>query len=366
MLQYGDQPTPPFNSPYQRDTSRRTSLLESPYPSPARHDGRPKYTEGLGLYDYQSSLPTGLPPSPQPSESWNAHLSNGVSPLMTESIADPWASGAFDHPVSRSPLPWESTHTSPRSSLSSCTREMSVFSHEGSEQAYTGIKVEYSGWTPEMRWGAIESTEMHGLPDSRTTSLTIAPERLTTNAFSYDHTYGATPVPKLESVSMYEYDDRNFERALSEESTGSLQSKSGSHYLSISEPRERARNRRHTNPLNAPYKCHLCPDKGFARRYNFNQHMLTHDVTRKRENVCPVPDCRKEFVRKTDLARHDQSVHQRIKPFKCSRCPNVFSRKDTLRRHEEDGCNRRNQVPVTDARMLTQLRHEGYTPATGL
>lgn len=332
MLQYADHPTPPFNSPYQQDTSRRTSLLESPYPSPARHDGHSKYTEGLGLYNYQPSLPIGLPPSPQPSESWNGHMSSGVSPMMSDAIADPWASGAFDHPVSRSPLPWESAHESPRSSLSSCTREMSVFSHDGSEQAYSSIKVEYPGWTPEMRWGTIESTELHGLPLSRAPSLTVAPERLTADAFSYDHSYGATPVPKLESTPMYDYGERSLDRAPSEDSTGDMRSRSRSRYLSTNVPQQRARNRRHTDPNNAPYTCPLCPDKGFARRYNFNQHMLTHDVTRKKDNVCPVPGCMKEFVRKTDLARHDQSVHQKIKPFKCSRCPNVFSRKDTLRR----------------------------------
>jgi hypothetical protein len=304
-------------------------MVESPYPSPVRHDTRQKYTEGLGLYDYQTPLPTGLPPSPQPSESWHGHLTSGVSPLMTESIADPWRSGAFDHPVSRSPLPWASAQTSPRSSLSSCTREMSVFSHEGSEQAFPGIKVEYSGWAPEIRWGATEPADMHGL-SSRTHSLTVAPERLNADVFPYDHSYGATPVPKLESTPMYDYGGRDFERGPSEESTGSLRSKS--RYSSTSVPRERARNRRHTDPANAAYRCHLCTDKGFARRYNYNQHMLTHDVTRRKDNVCPVPGCGKEFVRKTDLARHDQSVHQRIKPFKCSRCPNVFSRKDTLRR----------------------------------
>jgi hypothetical protein len=332
MLRYADQPTPPFNSPYQQHTSRNSSLLESPYPSPVHHDARPKYADALGLYDYQSSLPTDLPPSPQPSEAWNGHLSNGVSPLMTETIADPWASGAFDHPVSHSPLPWASTQTSPRSSLSSYTREMSVYSHEGSEQAFPGIKVEYSGWAPEMRWGTADAADMHGLPSSRTPSLTVAPDRLNSDVFPYDHSYGATPVAKLEPNPMYDYDNREFERGPSEESTSSLRSKSRSNYSSTGLPRERTRNRRHTDPANAAYRCHLCMDKGFARRYNYNQHMLTHDVTRKKDNVCPVHGCGKEFVRKTDLARHDQSVHQRIKPFKCSRCPNVFSRKDTLRR----------------------------------
>lgn len=35
-------------------------------------------------------------------------------------------------------------------------------------------------------------------------------------------------------------------------------------------------------------------------------------------------------------------------------------------RHEEDGCRGRHQVPVTDPRMLSRLRHDGYAAATGL
>jgi hypothetical protein len=312
-------------------------MLESPYPSP-RHDTRQRYTEGLGLYDFHSSLPSGLPPSPQPSESWTGHMSNGVSPLMNETIADPWTSGAFDHPVSRSPLPWESAHTSPRSSLSSCTREMSVFSHDGSEQAFPGVKVEYTGWAsnPEMRWGATDPSDMHALSSSRTPSLTVAPERLNADLYSYDHSYGAPQVPKLES-NIYNYNQGSFDRAPSEESNSSLRSNYSSTIVprdrASNVPRERARNRRHTDPAKAAYRCHLCTEKGFARRYNYNQHMLIHDPARRRENICPVEGCGREFVRKTDLARHDQSVHQKIKPFKCSRCTHVFSRKDTLRRY---------------------------------
>jgi hypothetical protein len=331
MLRYGDQPTPPFNSPYQQH-SQSTSRLESPYPSP-RHDTRQKYTEGLGLYEFHSGLPSGLPPSPQPSESWNGHMSNGVSPLMNETIADPWTSGAYDHPVSRSPLPWTSAHTSPRSSTSPCTREMSVFSHDGSEQAFRGVKVEYPGWAAasEMRWGAADPSDMHALSSSRMPSLTVAPERLNADVYSYDHQYGAPQVPKLES-NMYDYDQGGFDRASSEQSNGSLRCKSRPDYSSSSVPKTRARNRRHTDPANAAYRCDLCITKGFARRYNYKQHMLIHDPERMKI-ACPVEGCARVFVRKTDLARHDTSVHQKIKPFVCSRCAHAFARKDTLRRY---------------------------------
>ena len=330
MFRYADQPTPPFNSPYQQHATRPSALLESPYPSPARTDMRPKAPQGLGLYEHQQPIPACLPPSPQPSEAWGGHYSTGASPLMTEALADPWASGAFDHPVSRSPLPWASGHTSPRSSLSSYTREMSVFSHEGSEPAFTGVKLEGPVWGQEMQYRS-DTAGMNGLPPSRQPPLTVAPERLNAGLFQYDNSYTAA-MPRYDATPIFDFNSRAFERGPSEESAGSPRSKARSHYACSNGSRERGRNRRHTDPAHAAYRCQLCPDKGFARRYNYNQHMLTHNSDRKKDNVCPYPECRKEFVRKTDLARHHQSLHQTEKPFRCARCPSTFSRKDTLRR----------------------------------
>lgn len=331
MLLYPDQPTPPFNSPYQQHESKPSNFHDQPYPSPARTESRTKRPHGLGLYNYQQSLPTGLPPSPQPSEAWNSHYSTGASPLMTEPLADPWTSGAFDHPVSRSPLPWNSSQPSPRSSLSSYTREMSVFSHEGSETAYP-IKLENSLWGPEVHFSTDTSGGMNALSPSRQSPLTVAPDRLNAGMYSYDNTYASSAVPRYEPAQGFEFNERTLDRAPSEESYGSPHSKCRSSYASSNGTRERTRNRRHTDPAHAAYRCPQCPEKGFARRYNYNQHMLIHDSYRKKDNICRYPGCGKEFVRKTDLTRHDQSVHQQSKPFRCTRCPSAFSRKDTLRR----------------------------------
>jgi hypothetical protein len=149
--------------------------------------------------------------------------------------------------------------------------------------------------------------------------------------YSYDHSYGAPQVPKLES-SMYDYDQGGFHRASSEQSNGSQRCESPPDYSSTTVPKQRARNRRHTDPAKAAYRCDLCITKGFARRYNYKQHMLCHDPKRTKI-ACPVEGCARVFVRKTDLARHDGSVHQKIKPFVCSRCAHAFARKDTLRRY---------------------------------
>ncbi|KAF2855842.1 hypothetical protein T440DRAFT_385353 [Plenodomus tracheiphilus IPT5] len=363
---YADQPTPPFNSPYQQHASRPITLLESPYPSPVRTDNQSKGPHGLGLCGYQQPMPTGLPPSPQPSEVWNNHYSTATSPLVTEALADPWASGAFDHPVARSPLPWASAHTSPRSSLSSYTREMSAFSHEEPEPVYAGVKVESSVWGTGVHFSTDAPSGMHMLPSSRQPPQTVAPERLNAGMYPYETAYPSPGMSRYEPAPSYDFNHRSLDRAPSESSVGSSHSRSRPKYASSTGSRERTRNRRHTDPAHAAYRCQLCPDKGFARRYNYNQHMLTHDSYRKKDNVCTYPGCGKEFVRKTDLARHDQSLHQQVKNFRCSRCPSAFARKDTLRRHEDDGCPRRNQVPVPDHHMLSQLHSDGYHNGMGM
>lgn len=353
---YADQPTPPFNSPYQQHTSRPMTILESSYPSPVRTDGQSKGPHGLGLYEYQQPMPTGLPPSPQSSEVWNNHYSTATSPLVSEALADPWASGAFDHPVARSPLPWASGQTSPRSSLSSHTREMSAFSHEGSEPVYPGVKVGGSVWGSEVPFSTHASSDMTGLPTLRQPPQTVAPERLNAGMYPYETAYPSPGMSRYDPAPSYNFDHRSLEKTPSEGSVGSSHSTSRSYYATSTGNRERSRNRRHTDPAHALYRCPICTDKGFARRYNYTQHMLTHDSHRKKEHVCTYPGCGKQFVRKTDLTRHDQSLHQQVKHFRCTMCPSAFARKDTLRRHEFDGCPRRHQIPVADPQVLSHLR----------
>ena len=138
-MQYAEQPTPPFNSPYQTHASRSDSLLDPPYLSPRRHENMSKYPQGLGLYNYHHQLPTTLPPSPSPSDTWSGHVSSSASPLMTQAIADPWASGAYEHPIIRSPQPWSASQLSPRSSVSSVAM-VPGYSHAGSEDSYHDMK----------------------------------------------------------------------------------------------------------------------------------------------------------------------------------------------------------------------------------
>ena len=309
--------TPPFNSPYQHAmrTTTTTTLLDAPaYPSPARSDSEPsKYQpDGLGLYDYSQPFPTSAaptnavlyPPSPQPTESWN-HLSNGASPLMAEGPVDPWTSSythsPYDPAVSRSPLHWGPAHDDPRSS----------------SYGYPPIKMEAGS-----EWADEEAPH----PDYRHGPITVSPERLTTSIFPYDSSYTSPAMPRYDLPPVEGYDQMPWEpRSDSpEQREGSVGST--------------ARTRLRRNPTtadNANYQCAIC-GKLFQRSYNHKTHLETHNPSRKKEHICQIEGCEKQFVRKTDLDRHHNSVHKKLKEFKCVKCDASFARKDTLRRYVDN------------------------------
>ncbi|KAI0884802.1 uncharacterized protein GGS22DRAFT_147000 [Annulohypoxylon maeteangense] len=118
---------------------------------------------------------------------------------------------------------------------------------------------------------------------------------------------------------------------------------------------QRRQPRKLTTKEEANFQCEVkgC-GKLFSRSYNFKAHMETHDEKREYPFPCTVPDCNKKFVRKTDLQRHNQSVHMKEKNHKCDYCGRMFARKDTLRRHMEDGCAKRFDLGTLD------LRADGY------
>ena len=330
-MQYAEQPTPPFNSPYQTHASRSGSLLEPPYLSPSRHESISKYPQGLGLYNYHHQVHTNLPPSPAPSDSWSNHVSTGASPLMTHAIADPYASGAFEHPIIRSPQPWDGAQLSPRSSVSPAAM-VPVYSHTVSDDAYHemnqgvgAVNLEGQAWAHDARYAHNGST----LSSTRHHPLTVAPERLNGIIHPYENAYGSNQVARLEPTPTPEYENHGYAPAPSERSTISRAEfpQVSAHPVN----RQSVRNRRHTDPATAPFRCCKC-DKGFARQYNYKQHLETHRKDREKPHVCPYADCQRPFVRKTDLNRHHKSVHLRSRDEKCKRCAAPFSRKDTRTR----------------------------------
>ncbi|KAM4066966.1 hypothetical protein HRG_000976 [Hirsutella rhossiliensis] len=109
--------------------------------------------------------------------------------------------------------------------------------------------------------------------------------------------------------------------------------------------------RKHTTREEANFQCSVqgC-GKFFSRSYNFKSHMETHDEQREYPFPCLVGGCAKKFVRKTDLQRHHQSVHKKERNHRCDYCGRLFARKDTLRRHMEDGCSKRFDIETLDLR----------------
>lgn len=335
-MHYTEQPTPPFNSPYQTHAPREDSLLETSYLSHRRHDPMSRYSQGLGLYDYHHQVSATVPSSPSTSEPWSGHVSTGTSPLMTQAIADPYASGAFDHPIIRSPQPWEGSQLSPRSSVSSVAM-LPVHSQPRSDNAYhqlscemTAVNLGTHGWSHDARYTHNEAM----MPSSRHHPMTLAPERLNNTVVPYGNPYGVPNVPRMEPTPTPEYEHQPYHRASSKRS-----SISSSEYPQISAHKQRTRSRRHTDPATAAFTCSQCnPLKGFARHYNFKQHMETHKADRERPHVCHYEDCKKAFIRNTDLKRHHTSVHLKKKEFSCYKCGSLFARKDTCKRYVVSSC----------------------------
>ncbi|UNI16238.1 hypothetical protein JDV02_002694 [Purpureocillium takamizusanense] len=107
--------------------------------------------------------------------------------------------------------------------------------------------------------------------------------------------------------------------------------------------------RKHTTKDEANFQCTVegC-GKFFSRSYNYKSHLETHDEQREYPFPCLVSGCHKKFVRKTDLQRHHQSVHAKERNYRCDYCGRLFARKDTLRRHMEDGCSKRFDIKTLD------------------
>lgn len=129
--------------------------------------------------------------------------------------------------------------------------------------------------------------------------------------------------------------------------------------------------RRHTTKEEANFQCEVkgC-GKFFSRSYNYKSHLETHDEKREYPFPCTVEACNKKFVRKTDLQRHHQSVHMKERNHKCDYCGRLFARKDTLRRHMEDGCSKRFDIGTLNIQgsnfgALGMMNHYG-PPDIGL
>ncbi|KAI1874068.1 uncharacterized protein JN550_002647 [Neoarthrinium moseri] len=84
-----------------------------------------------------------------------------------------------------------------------------------------------------------------------------------------------------------------------------------------------------TTKEDANYQCEVngC-GKHFSKSYDYKAHLETHDENREYRFLCLIPGCSE----------------------KCDFCGRLFARKDTLRRHMEDGCSERFDIGAPDRR----------------
>ncbi|KAK3174307.1 hypothetical protein OEA41_001551 [Lepraria neglecta] len=117
--------------------------------------------------------------------------------------------------------------------------------------------------------------------------------------------------------------------------------------------------RQRTTPEEATHDCRVC-GKLFKRSYNWKSHLETHNPERKYPHPCTAmagnTPCTKKFQRKTDLDRHYDSVHLKARNHRCNLCGHRFARRDTLRRHTEDGCPKRFELGFREGSAATPAR----------
>ncbi|APA15603.1 hypothetical protein SS1G_09588 [Sclerotinia sclerotiorum 1980 UF-70] len=368
--------TPPFTF-----SGNSQPLFE--YPSPAQSESRYGSTDSIQGLELYSCPMSGSPPamgnqdaslesgglSSVTSDNWadttlqsrDTPRSSRSTPNIHSAEYDPFAS--YNPPVSTpfttdiyttsqtaeasilpaSPL--QSGNNSHRSSLSSAPPS-EIFTQAGSIHSYTPrIKMEdHSEYVPSSDSFTLGSP--HNGQHSFIGAVTTYPGTLETSY--YDQSpwaqkmeYTCTDLPPFSALPIPTYERRS-----------ESQDRSSSQDLRRPSVVARTRGpRKLTAKEDANFQCRVkgC-GKLFGRSYNYKAHMETHDADREYPFPCPVENCTKKFVRKTDLQRHNQSVHMKQRNHKCDYCSRFFARKDTLRRHMEDGCSKRFDIETVDFR----------------
>ena len=80
-----------------------------------------------------------------------------------------------------------------------------------------------------------------------------------------------------------------------------------------------------------PVERHLCPKcgKSYVQKRNLVRHRKQHH--KLDDGPCfPCSQCDKKFTMSDDLHSHTNSVHLKIKPFKCETCKGLFAHKRSL------------------------------------
>lgn len=123
----------------------------------------------------------------------------------------------------------------------------------------------------------------------------------TSEAEDCSHSYSRSPITNLQQYA----DMQKFDSSKAQDEPKIEHSPDGSCAPNVLERRKRS----HTTEENAKCYCKTC-GKLFKRIYNLNAHLDTHLKSRPHPYSCPHQGCDKRFVRRTDLARHEQSVRK--------------------------------------------------------
>ena len=80
------------------------------------------------------------------------------------------------------------------------------------------------------------------------------------------------------------------------------------------------------------YLCSKC-GKGFYHKFNMTRHVITCKKRGKKKEPRECPECDRVFTFKSELKRHIEVVHLKIKSHKCDQCGKGFSQKCMLDDH---------------------------------
>lgn len=122
----------------------------------------------------------------------------------------------------------------------------------------------------------------------------------------------------------------------------------------------------HTNLR--PYVCPIC-NKGFSLKPNFRTHVKYHSVP---DDQYKCEHCGKGFKKKHLLQEHSK-IHSQSenRPFKCTICPNTFTRQILLDSHIKEHMGEKpfkctkctaSYIHERDLRRHTRVTHEGIRP----
>ena len=376
----------PVSSPYsqhskQTFSSQRPFYPTTPQPEPSGLESA--QNRGLGLFECtlapSQSTVNALPPSPQPSDGWS-HSSmmdqdfpqSSQPPDIFTAAYDPFSgfSAASNTGMVSGPSPEAPglvyCHTpSHRSSVSSSCTATEAYAHNGSGSLYIPkVKVEdATEWYPSPGHGPIihRTLTTQGLSDY-SNDISPASAAPTEDFYRTSADEWSKPAVSGYPIDLHSTDDTHVAKF--------------DHTPIVPSLTRTKKKRQRTTPDEATHECRVC-GKLFKRSYNWKSHLETHNPERKYPHPCTKKAgdalCTKKFQRKTDLDRHvasvsfahrgfmgdadvNRQVHLKARNYKCSLCDHGFARRDTLRRHTEDGCPKRFDLGFREGSAATPAR----------